>query len=59
MIQTSDYAPVVRCKDCRWWDKEQSADGFNGFCVNTGMCSAPDWFCADGERRDSNEKGDD
>ena len=31
--------PLVRCKDCKWFKKRD-------------WCKVPDWFCADGERRD-------
>lgn len=53
---------VVRCKDCRWWDKR---DGANyGYChaakhgyfskhweISIYRTYQPDFYCADGERR--------
>ena len=42
---------LVMCKNCKWWDKDQTTDGINGFCPNTGCCEEPDFYCADGERR--------
>ena len=53
---------VVRCQDCRWWDKK---DGANyGYChaakhgyfskhweISIYRTYKPDFFCADGERR--------
>ena len=52
---TSQLVWVVRCEKCRWWDKEQSTDGFKGFCENIGACTHPNWYCADGEWRDEDE----
>ena len=58
---TIDAVPVVRCKDCRWWDK--SEDSPFGYCMamKHGYMSANweigiyrkykgDFYCADGER---------
>lgn len=56
---TVDAVPVVRCKDCKWWDKVDNIDGVNyGTCER--KCTAirkdafpnENWFCADGERRE-------
>ena len=54
---------VVRCKDCKWWDKK-SIDSPYGYChaCKHGYSSGHweigiyrtykgDWFCADGERK--------
>lgn len=41
---------LVMCKNCKWWDKNQTTDGVKGFCPNTGCCEQPDFYCADGER---------
>ena len=59
---TIDAVPVVRCKDCRWWDKTDN--GF-GYCHAEKHCHISahweisifrtyrgDHFCADGERED-------
>ena len=58
---TVDAVPVVRCKDCRWWDK--SEDSPFGYCMamKHGYMSANweigiyrrykgDFYCADGEK---------
>lgn len=58
---TIDALEVVRCKDCRWWDK--SEDSPFGYCMamKHGYMSANweigiyrkykgDFYCADGER---------
>ena len=59
---TIDAVPVVRCKDCRWWDSD--GEHSYGYCMamKHGYFSRnweisihrkyrDDWFCADGERR--------
>lgn len=51
-LPSVDAVPVVRCRDCKWWDKDQTTDGVKGFCPNTGCGEQPDFYCADGERRD-------
>ena len=42
--------PIVRCKDCKYWDYE--VDNDVGFCVRTEDC---DWnaddFCSRGEKK--------
>lgn len=37
-----DAVPVVRCKDCRWWDKERKQCGIT-------PSSSPYGHCHDGE----------
>ena len=44
-----DMVEVVRCKDCKHYDKDENC--WLGTCLENGICSTPDWFCADGERR--------
>lgn len=52
----SEYQPkIVRCKDCKHYK--------DGFCYNpntyddekTRGNTSPNWFCADGERRDDDD----
>ena len=58
----STCVPVVRCKNCKWWDKEP--DAVYGYChaCKHGYHSSnweigiyrkykADWFCANGERK--------
>lgn len=45
-MPTIDAAPVVRCKDCKFWE--------NGDCYRLEL-SRPDDFCSYGERRECNE----
>lgn len=50
---TIDAVPVVRCKECKYWEEEST------FCLNKDGCygseTTADWFCADGERKDGAE----
>lgn len=51
--------PVVRCKDCKWYEIYQlKKDGTDdrrykpSYCVNLAFHAQPDWYCADGERKE-------
>ena len=51
---TIDAVPVVRCRECKhnngekvWLDGDITID-----CANGIGYPPPDWFCADGERKD-------
>lgn len=61
-----DAVPVVRCRECRWWDqKEDSQYGYCYACRHNFFSSnweisirrtyREDFFCADGERKDGTE----
>ena len=68
-LPAADVAPVVRCKDCRYWGDEAGVavrtDGVrfarckvHNLCVSgerVGWCPAEDDFCSQGERRTDNE----
>lgn len=47
------YVQVVRCKDCRYCNKRNCADGY-GWCNRNGEGhgTTDDWFCADWEKRE-------
>ena len=48
-----DVVPVVRCKDCAEWQREwepQNVKAGEHFCAYVGLVTAPDWYCADGNR---------
>ena len=53
---TVDAVPVVRCKDCKWfdvtWEPVHATKGCY-FCQMHGLVHEPDYYCADGERRES------
>ena len=53
-MPTVDAVPVVKCRECKhnkgekvWLDGEVTID-----CDNGMGYPPPDWFCADGERKD-------
>lgn len=55
---TVDAVPV-RCKDCKWFQSGIDIDGkpftrCNG-SVRTYGHTAPDWFCADGKRKEQSD----
>jgi hypothetical protein len=43
---TIDAVPVVRCKDCKHYDKRSD------YCEGMGFSCLPDDFCSYGERKD-------
>lgn len=58
-IPTIDAVPVMRCRDCKWYEIEQlKKDGTDdrrykpSLCVLHNRNFAEDYFCADGERRE-------
>lgn len=61
--QTVGAVPVMRCRDCKWYEIEQlKKDGTDdrrykpSYCASLGYQTRPDWFCGDGERRDDADK---
>ena len=59
-VNAVDAAPVIRCKDCRYYNTNYCGDGF-GWCERKGIGhgTSDDWFCADGERADAPTCGPD
>lgn len=49
----NDLVPVVRCKDCKYWEKQK--DSAQGRCILSGNYPTSAWFCANGERKDGAE----
>lgn len=49
-----DMHPLVLCKDCKHWDRGHSeeCDNSDSVCFHNGWCK-PEWFCADGERKET------
>lgn len=45
----NSYAKIVRCKDCNHYNSP------NNPCGSLGIYTKPDWFCAEGKRREQNE----
>ena len=60
-MPTVDAVPVVRCKDCKHWDKEweplYALKGEVHFCTEHGETMDSEYYCADGERMDGEEDG--
>ena len=50
-IPTVDAVPVVRCKDCRYYARDNDRPP-RGKCLPLNILSVDDWYCADGERRE-------
>ena len=64
-IPAVDVVPVVRCKDCEWFDCKNYVCNNDILAGRIADCGCypnfnvePDWFCADGERRDGGGKDD-
>ena len=51
---TVDAVPVVRCKDCEWWTKQDKS--LQGRCARYGTYPTGEWFCAAG-RKDGDDNG--
>lgn len=41
--------PLVRCKDCKWYDLHKE------YCLMHGYEPDCFWFCADGERKEQRD----
>lgn len=44
-LPTVDAVSVVQCKDCKYY--------MTIYCPCDGCCISPDWYCADGKRREA------
>ena len=47
-IATVDAEPVVRCKDCRWFEN----DGYHTNCQIMRFCVEAEDYCSRGERKE-------
>jgi hypothetical protein len=66
---TIDAVPVIRCKDCRYYEVyERKYDGSADKRFKPSICTrayeyavtkAPNWFCADAEPKEEYEKEED
>lgn len=56
-----EHRQIVRCKDCKFGEACKNGRGEHGvWCYNTQSANKdwvhePDWYCADGERRNADE----
>ncbi len=59
VLVPKDYVPVVRCKDCKWWQMVDDYDGVYGQCkhlrsvIKKSIFVNENFFCADGERKEN------
>ena len=44
---------LIHCKDCKHFRKADNAMVANQYCRNLHIAVPNDWFCADGERKES------
>ena len=53
LMVSHDVIPVVRCKDCKFY--EENAEAITRFCRRElgYMYATPDGFCSYGERKDN------
>ena len=51
---TVDAVQVVRCGECKYYQKVYGGVplGEVGHCICHSFETVPDWYCADGERKD-------
>lgn len=47
---TVDAVPVVRCKDCKWWTKQEKS--IQGRCALAGIYPTGSWYCGNGGKED-------
>ena len=45
---SADVVKVVRCKECKWWTKQE--DSLQGRCALMQSYPTGTWYCANGER---------
>ena len=48
---TIDAVQVVRCKDCKWWTKQEAS--IQGRCALAGIYPTGGWYCGNGKREDN------
>ena len=58
LAEEADAVPVVRCKDCTYWDKTDSEMG-RCWCTVHAAMTRPDWFCWAGYPWEEQEEEDD
>ena len=51
-IPAADVIPVVRCADCEYFSEPGWCENPNTFAILTRGNTSPNWFCADGKRKD-------
>ena len=51
-VPTIDAVPVVRCKECEYYNITCCSSG-TGWCENMDMGVSDDFYCANGARREA------
>lgn len=46
----ADFVEIVRCKDCKWWDKKENS--LQGYCYLGQGYPTGGWYCGNGTRSD-------
>ncbi len=46
--ETVDAEPIVRCRDCEWWEKQEAS--IQGRCVLSGTYPSGSWYCANAKK---------
>ena len=49
---------LVMCRNCKHWEMDWETVGDKRFCPLIDYFSGPEFFCADGERRDAHDDRD-
>lgn len=52
---SNDVVPVVRCKDCKYWQDNNGGYPHDECCWGKGETPDPDDFCSYGERKDGDD----
>lgn len=51
-----DAVEVVRCKDCKWYCRDECRNPDIPIDDGASLTTDPDWFCAGGIRRETDEQ---
>ena len=53
-VETYSEQELIRCKDCKHYDVGENSR--LGTCLENGVCSTTEWFCADGKGSEQMKK---
>ena len=56
-LPTVDAVPVVRCRDCKYWENGKDYEPYCNHWGNMMTDTNPDDFCSYGERKDGDGNG--
>lgn len=49
-LQSAEPVEVIRCRDCKWWEKEDKS--LQGRCALLQMRPSSGWFCGNAQKKD-------